>query len=365
MRRQAVAVGAAIFVGACAIWRPQLLAQMGQALLDVAAPPLAGGLLALLLATPYRRLCGLWGDGRLGRAAALAVCYLVLLGTLCTAAVLVAPQLAESLATLASGARTVELRRLWDALCRRLPFAPVGDAVREAWTQRLFDAVSAVLQRLFPHLLGLTAGVLKTLLQLSLGVFFSLYLLTDGPRLAAWCARALPVWLPRDVARRVLDFAALCRQMLQGWLFGQLLDCLILGVGCGLGMAALGFAFPALVGLVVGLCNLLPMVGGPLGGAVSFVLLLSVHPLQALWFVVYYLVLQQLEGRFLYPRIVGSRLGLPPLLVLFSVLCGGEVGGFLGILLALPAAAVLAAALRSATIARAQRLPGDPQTGPS
>ena len=85
-------VGAlAVFLAACAIWRPQLLAVLGQSLLDVAAPPLWGGLLALLLGVPYRWLLRRWGDGSWGRAGALVVCYAAFLGALVGMAALLAP----------------------------------------------------------------------------------------------------------------------------------------------------------------------------------------------------------------------------------------------------------------------------------
>ena len=187
---------------------------------------------------------------------------------------------------------------------------------------------------------------------MALGLFFSIYFLTDGPLLAAQLKTALPVWLPEIHAKKLLQFFILCRQMVYGWLCGQLLDSILLGAACALGMAVFRFEFPILIGLLVCILNMIPMLGGPLGGAVGFFLLLAVHPLHAFWFMVYYVVLEQLESRFLYPKIVGTRLGLPPLLVLFAILCGGEWGGMMGILLALPAAAVAYAAARSATRAR-------------
>ncbi len=352
MKKRGILWGAlAVFAGACAIWQPQLLRVLWVSILDVAMPPLWGGLLALLLTPPYRRLCGFFGDNHVGRGCALALCYTGLLGLLCGAVLLLGPQLIQSIRTL--GEHSMEyaanLRRLLDALEQR--FAPLQPLYRlnEDVFAGLFERLSGTLLQLFPQLLGATADFLKTLLQMALGLFFSIYFITDGPLLAAQAGTALRVWLPKQYTEALLQFLSLCRQMVYGWLCGQLLDSVILGAACAVGMAVFGFAFPALIGLLVCILNMIPMLGGPLGGGVGFLLLLAVHPLQAVWFMVYYLVLEQLESRFLYPKIVGTRLGLPPLLVLFAILCGSELGGILGILLALPAAAVVYAAARSAT----------------
>ncbi len=346
--------GIGVFVGAAAIWRPVLLQVLGRSLLDVALPPLWGGVLALLIAPAYTRLAAAWGGGRLGRTASLAVCYGVLLGAMAAVGLLLAPRLARSAASLAlhSGDYAADLWQLTEDLLQklrgsRMPSDPQQQQLRKQLAQRLLGWLGNLLRQLFPHLLGMTANLFKNLLQLVLGLFFSIYLLVDGPLVSRELTALVRKYLPEEKARSLLKLCGLCRRMVSGWLTGQLLDCLILGVSCSLGMVVLGFDFPGLVGLLVGLCSLVPVVGGALGGGLAFLLLLAVQPGRAVWFLVYYVLLQQLEGRFLYPRIVGSRLGLPPLLVLLAVLCGSELGGFLGILAALPAAAVAWAAVRS------------------
>lgn len=352
-RRWALSGGIAVFLAACAVWRPQLLDLVWRSLLDVAMPPVWGGLLAMLLSPPYHALCRRWAT-RPGHTCALLLCYLAVLGAVGGMALLLGPQLGRSILALGenSGEYASNLRRLLDALETRLPLPRSWETVKTDALQQLFTRMAAGLEKLFPHVLTATAGILKTLLQMLLGLFFSIYFLTDAPALAAQLKTAMQVWLAPPLYEHLLAFFALCRRMVYGWLYGQLLDSLILGAACAAGMALFGFAYPLLIGLLVCLMNMIPLIGGPLGGAAGFFLLLAIHPLQAAWFMVYYFVLEQLEGRFLYPRIVGSRLGLPPVLVLFAILCGSELGGLAGILLALPAAAVAYAAARSATRAR-------------
>ena len=353
-KKNIIPAALAAFACACAVWQPQLLRLLWVSILDVALPPLWGGLLALVLAPLYQTLATLLGGGRFGGGAALILCYTGVLGILAGAALLLAPQLVQSIRSLGenSGEYAANLRHLLDTAEIHLALPQPLHTLKQEALQSLFDWLAAALRQLFPQLLGATADFLKTLLQMALGLFFSIYFLTDGPLLAAQLKTALPVWLPEIHAKKLLQFFILCRQMVYGWLCGQLLDSILLGAACALGMAVFRFEFPILIGLLVCILNMIPMLGGPLGGAVGFFLLLAVHPLHAFWFMVYYVVLEQLESRFLYPKIVGTRLGLPPLLVLFAILCGGEWGGMMGILLALPAAAVAYAAARSATRAR-------------
>lgn len=343
-----------VFCLVCAVWRPQLLSLLWQSVLDVAAPPFWGAALAFLLAPLYNALAHWWKDTPAARGAALLLSYALFFGVLTGLVLLLAPQLAQSIAALGehSPEYAANLQLLLQKLESKLSLPDPLLAYQQDLCGKLFDTGAQALQKLFPRLIDLTQNILKTVLQMVLGLFFSVYLLSGGKTLSEQALFTLRTWLPKVRVDALVDFLTLCKRILYGWLTGQLLDCLILSVACCLGMVIFHFPYPVLIGLLVGLFNLIPVVGGCLGGLVSFLLLLAVQPLQAVWFMVYYLILQQLEGRFLYPRIVGSRLGLPPILVLFSVLCGGELGGFFGILTALPIAAVLYAAARSATHAR-------------
>ena len=338
---------------ACCLWQPQLAAALRQALLDVVLPPLWGWLLTLALSPLYVRLCRSMGGGKTARALAAVCCYLLLFALLAGALLILLPQLLQSLRTLqAHGADYRDnLRRLGLRLRERLSLPPISDAARQQTVRRLLERLFGRLGQLLEQVMGVTAGALKGLLQLVLGLFFSVYFLTDDGTLAADAAAALRVWLPGR-AEQILTTLRLGRRMMSGWLTGQLLDSALMGLGCGLGMVLLGFSYPVLVGLLAFFGSMIPLVGGAAAGVLGFLLLLAAEPLQAVWFVVYYTVIEQLEGRFLYPRIVGSRLGLPPLLVLLGLLLGSELCGLLGVLLSLPLTAVLYAAARRATARR-------------
>ncbi|NBK24902.1 MAG: AI-2E family transporter, partial [Spirochaetia bacterium] len=122
---------------------------------------------------------------------------------------------------------------------------------------------------------------------------------------------------------------------------GQLLEAVILGLLCTLGMMAFRFPYALTIGTVVGITALIPMIGAYLGGAIGFVLIFPDNFKLALLFILFLIVLQQLEGNLIYPRVVGSSVGLPGIWVFAAIIIGGGLWGILGILFGVPAAASL------------------------
>ena len=126
-------------------------------------------------------------------------------------------------------------------------------------------------------------------------------------------------------------------------------------------MSLIGLPYAILVAMLVAVTALIPMFGAFIGCFVGAFLILVVDPMQALWFVVLFLVLQQIEGNLIYPRVVGSSIGLPAMWVMVAVTVGGSTMGILGMLLMVPAASVIYALSRENTARRliARQVPGD------
>ena len=129
---------------------------------------------------------------------------------------------------------------------------------------------------------------------------------------------------------------------------------MILGVLCALGMLLFRFPYAGMIGALVGFTALIPVAGSYIGAFVGALMILTHSPLQALLFLVFLVVLQQLEGNLIYPRVVGSSVGLPGLWVLAAITVGGSLMGVLGILLSVPVAASLYRLLRD-DLARRER----------
>ena len=130
------------------------------------------------------------------------------------------------------------------------------------------------------------------------------------------------------------------------YIVGQCTEALILGGLCTLGMLILKIPYATMTGAVIAFTALIPVAGGYIGAAVGAFMILTVSPVKAIIFLIYIVVLQQLEGNLIYPRVVGSSMGLPAIWVLAAVTIGGGVMGIAGMLIGVPIAATLYRLLR-------------------
>ena len=147
--------------------------------------------------------------------------------------------------------------------------------------------------------------------------------------------------LPQKNAQRVLHIVTLTKQTFTNFVTGQLTEAVIIGVLCFLGMLILGIPYAGAVSAFVAATALIPVFGAWIGGGLGTFLILLADPVKAVWFVVFLLILQQVEGNLIYPRVVGKSVGLPGLLVLMAVTLGGKALGILGMLFSVPVCAVL------------------------
>ncbi len=147
--------------------------------------------------------------------------------------------------------------------------------------------------------------------------------------------------LPQKKAQRLLSIASLTNQTFTNFVSGQLTEAVIIGVLCFFGMLILGIPYAGAVSAFVAVTALVPIFGAWIGGGLGAFLILLAEPGKALWFILFLLVLQQVEGNLIYPKVVGKSVGLPGLLVLMAVTIGGEAFGILGMLFSVPVCAVL------------------------
>ena len=129
---------------------------------------------------------------------------------------------------------------------------------------------------------------------------------------------------------------------------------MILGALCILGMLIFGFPYATSIGIFVGVTSLIPVLGAYLGAAVGVLLIFQADPAKALLFIVFIIVLQQLEGNLIYPKVMGTSIGLPGLWVFAAVIIGGGLGGIVGMLFGVPVAATIYRLVRTAANERSK-----------
>lgn len=202
-----------------------------------------------------------------------------------------------------------------------------------------------------------TAGsILHNVFAVVVALVFCLYILLDKERVVKGANSALDLFMPASAAASVRRAAHVANQAFSRFITGQCIEAVILGTLCAIGMGIFGMPYALAIGACVGLTALVPVFGAWLGGAIGVLMILTVDPMQAVWFIVFLIVLQQLETHLIYPNVVGASVGLPGIWVFSAVLVGGALFGVLGMFLGVPAVATIRTlAIERATIVRKRR----------
>lgn len=195
------------------------------------------------------------------------------------------------------------------------------------------------------------------LLDFFIGLVFSVYLLANKEKLRRQLTRLARAWLPPRTIHLGAHTLLICSRTFRHFIIGQATEALILGSLCTIGMWLLRIPYAAMIGSLVGVTALLPMVGAFIGAFAGSFIILTESPSKALIFLIFLLILQQAEGNFIYPRVVGAKLCFPAMWVLASIVIGGSLAGPLGMLLGVPVAASAYTLLKEATLRREKNTP--------
>jgi len=193
------------------------------------------------------------------------------------------------------------------------------------------------------------------LLTFFLGLIFSVYILLQKETLTRQSTRMTRAFLPEKVSGFLLKVAGRSSEAFSHFLSGQVLEAAILGTIFVVVLLVLGFPYPLMIGVMVGITALVPIVGAFAGCVLAMLLILVVEPSRTLWFLLIFLIIQQVEGNLIYPHVVGKAAGLPSLWILAAVTIGGGLLGVLGILLFIPLFSVVYSLMREAVHNRLDR----------
>lgn len=183
--------------------------------------------------------------------------------------------------------------------------------------------------------------VVNGVVNFVLGFVFAIYILMSKESLKEQVKRLINAYLPSKMANNVFEVARLSRTTFSNFIIGQTAEAFILGALCTIGMIILRLPYAPMVGSLVGITAFIPIIGAFIGGAIGAFMIFTVDYMQAFIFIVFLIVLQQLEGDLIYPRVVGSTIGLPSIWVLFAVTAGGSLWGITGVLLGVPVVSVI------------------------
>lgn len=204
--------------------------------------------------------------------------------------------------------------------------------------------------------IDILAVIVNGIVNFVLGLVFAIYILMSKETLKDQTKRLINAYLPSKVADNIFEVARLSRTTFSNFIIGQTVEAFILGALCTIGMIILGLPYAPMVGSLVGITAFIPIIGAFIGGAIGAFMIFTVDYMQAFIFIIFLVVLQQLEGDLIYPRVVGSTIGLPSIWVLFAVTVGGSLWGITGVLLGVPIVSVIYSLVKIQVKNREKRL---------
>lgn len=292
---------------------------------------------------------------KIGPALSLVITLVLFAAVISFIAGVIFPNLAESFMSIAAMVRDaypgwlaaaenfgIDTSVIGDWLAK-LDFSTIMESLKNNSGKILFTAGQAA------------SGVFSIVSNFGFGLVFAIYILMSKKKLGVQAKKIAYAYLKKEWADEICDVASLSYRVFSNFLSGQCLEAVILGLMFFVALTIGGFPYAATIALIIGAMSLIPFVGAFIG-MVFGMLLISVEGLkQVIIFVIVFLVVQQIEGQIVYPRVVGGSVGLPAIWTLLAVVVGGKVSGIFGIILFIPLFSVLYALLRRSVYSRLRK----------
>lgn len=284
---------------------------------------------------------------KLRRPVCLVLSLLIVFGAIFAIVFMVIPAFKETIVSFADNvpqyAKTVEqwYNTVVDFLARYNFELPEIALDTSKITEIAKDIISSYGNNVLNTTVNLTTSIVSVVVDLILGVVFSIYALAQKENLTRQANKIVRALFKPDNAKKLIDFTAMTNDIFTRFVTGQLTEACIIGILCFIGMLIFGMPYAAIISVLIGFTALIPIFGAFIGTGIGAFLILLENPLKAFWFVVFIIVLQQLEGNLIYPRVVGKSVGLPGIWVLTAVTIGGGLFGILGMLFSVPVCSVL------------------------
>lgn len=336
-------------------------------LISILRPFILGGMIAFVINIPMRffetKLFrsgkgkqgaeGSWQKGKRGLSLVMAFLAVVLVVMLVVVTVI--PQLVATVREL-----TNKIPVFWNDAIRQLEivFAENPELIKQLssfetleidW-KSVINTVIGFLQNGMGNVLNSTftvaSSIISSTVNFFISVVFSIYILVQKEKLGDQCTRIIKAYTSPRICGSILKVAGLLHLNFSNFITGQCTEAVILGLMFVVSMTVFGFDYAVMVGVLIAFTALIPIVGAFIGCFVGAFLMMVDDPVRALWFVILFIVLQQVEGNLIYPHVVGNSVGLPSIWVLAAVTIGGSLMGVFGMLVFIPLLSTMYALLR-------------------
>lgn len=284
---------------------------------------------------------------------------LIIIGILAGVVWLVIPELVDALTVIVE--TVIEsINRLSDMSQAEVAELPFGKYLLEIDWNGLLEKLQTWLQNEGGNIVNTAFGTIGSVVggvfDFFISLVFCFYIVFSKKKLKEQATRLTRAWLPAGFGESFIYATSVANLNFRNFITGQSLEAVILGCLCMIGMLILGIPYAPMVGALVGVTALIPVVGAFIGAGVGAFVIVTESPVKAVVFVVFLVILQQLEGNLIYPKVMGSRVNLPGLWILAAVTIGGGLAGPIGMLLSVPVASTIYVLLKEATAKREAEL---------
>lgn len=332
---------------------------------SIVMPLIIGLIFALIINVPMSFLEDhLWKKGtekgaKIRRPLAFIMSLLFIIGIIVGVVWLVIPALVEAITVIGDGVMSY-VNALSAMSKEEIAQLPVGRLLLNVDWDKTLQTMQTFLKNqgsdIFNTAVGTVSSVVSGIYDFFIAAVFAVYILFNKEKLKEQTARLVKAWIPDNIADFTIHACRLLGKNFKNFVTGQSLEAVILGVLCIIGMLILKIPYAPMVGTLVGVTAIIPVVGGFIGAFVGAFMILTVSPVKAVIFLIFILVLQQLEGNLIYPKVMGTSVNLPSMWILAAVTIGGGIAGAGGMLLAVPIASTLYVLVREATEKREGKL---------
>ena len=278
------------------------------------------------------------------------VAVVCLIGAVAGLIALIVPQVIESLTGILKSLpqRLTQLSALFNDITSKMDNKRLAMKMSEIYAQVQTNLIELAQTKLLPGMGTLVGQVstqviltLKTMMNVMIGVMACVYMLNSKERFQGQFKKVILATLPKEKAEAVFDFAKFTNRTFGGFINGKIIDSIIIGIICFILMKIFGFPYPILISAIIGITNVIPFFGPFIGAIPAAIIILLVSPIHALYFLVLIFILQQVDGNIIGPAILGNTTGIASFWVLFSIVIGGGLFGFIGMVLGVPVFAII------------------------
>lgn len=276
----------------------------------------------------------------------VALSYIFLIGLLTVTIVYIVPQISQSIRELTKslGSGYNYIVNNTAEIQEKYPFLPMDDIsklLKNVLPENIFGYGTDLAKVVFPYIYNISASFISGLINIIFAIVISCYIILDKNKIVKQMRRIVFVFLNKKNAPVIWDTIRECNHIFNGFLFGKTIDSLIIGILSLIVMTIIQLPYALLLSVIVGVTNMIPYFGPFIGAIPGVIIYLVIEPKYAIIYVIMILVLQQFDGLYLGPKILGDLTGIKPLWVIFGITVGGAYFGVLGMFLGVPAVAAL------------------------